>query len=253
MTGRRLYFQTDCEAKILMCNPVKSAAPVRNRPVLLYYITDRTQFPGTCAQQESRLLEKIHECAAAGLDYIQLREKDVTTRELERLASKAMAAIPRGSGTRLLINSRIDVALACGAHGVHLPANYLSADEARAIFAHAGVSQPIICVSTHSASEVALAESQGADFAVFGPVFEKSGVANTGGLEQLAALAHTQSRAVPPMPVLALGGVTLENAAQCLAAGADGLAAIRMFQEQDAAGTVRELRRLCMSKTVAGS
>lgn len=236
-----------------MCNLIQSAAPPVKGPALLYYITDRSQFPGTGEQQELALLKRIRECAMAGVDYIQLREKDLTTRELEQLAGKAVAAIPRGSTTRFLINSRIDVALACSAHGVHLPANYLSAGEARTIFARAGVSHAIISVSTHSAAEVISAESQGADFAVFGPVFEKSGTPNPNGHQQLAALAHNPCRAVPPMPVLALGGVTLENAAQCLAAGADGIAAIRMFQEQDAAEIVTKLRRLRMAGTVAGS
>lgn len=236
-----------------MCNPIQSAAPPAKGPALLYYITDRIQFPGRLEEQELALLKKIRECAMAGVDYIQLREKDLTTRELEQLASKAVAAIPRGSTTRLLINSRIDVALACGAHGVHLPANYLSAGEARAIFARAGVSHAVISVSTHSAAEVVSAESQGADFAVFGPVFEKRGTPNPNGLQQLAALTHNPNRAVPRMPVLALGGVTLENAAQCLAAGADGIAAIRMFQEQDAAEIVKKLRRLRMAGTVVES
>ena len=86
----------------------------------LYYITDRRQFPGDCHEQEQRLLAKIAECAAAGVEYIQLREKDLEARALEDLAMKAMAALG-GSGTKLLINSRTDVALACGAHGVHLP------------------------------------------------------------------------------------------------------------------------------------
>lgn len=235
-----------------MCNPAKPAATVKKGPLLLYYITDRRQFPGTREEQELALLKRIRECAAAGVDHIQLREKDLSTRELEQLAGKAMDVIPRASATRLLINSRIDVALACGAHGVHLPANYLSAGEARAIFARAGVNHAVISVSTHSVQEVASAEAQGADFAVFGPVFEKTGTPNPGGLEQLAALAHNRVRAVPPMPVLALGGVTLENAGRCLAAGADGIAAIRLFQEQEAAGTIRKLRGLRLTETPAG-
>src|SRR5882724_10426596 len=80
----------------------------------LYYITDRRQFPGDAQEQEQRLLAKIAECGAAGVEYIQLREKDLETRALEGLALKAMAALG-GSRTQLLINSRTDVALACGA------------------------------------------------------------------------------------------------------------------------------------------
>jgi hypothetical protein len=98
--------------------------------LLLYYITDRNRFRGNAAEKERRLLERISACAAAGVDYVQLREKDLSVRDLQTLATKAVAAIPAASRTRLLINSRIDVALASGAHGVHLPARDISATEA---------------------------------------------------------------------------------------------------------------------------
>lgn len=229
-----------------MCNPVQPAYPPSKGPVLLYYVTDRAQFAGNSAERQKNLLERITECALAGVDYIQLREKDLTTRELEQLARKAMAAIPDGSPTRLLINSRLDVALACGAHGVHLPSNSLSASEARAIFARAGHGHPLIGVSTHSASEVAAAESHGADFAVFAPVFEKGGRTNPGGLAQLAEAARGS------MPVFALGGISLENAGECLQAGAAGIAGIRIFQQGDVSATVKALRRLQEARTSAG-
>lgn len=207
----------------------------------LYYITDRRLFPGDPQEQEQRLLAKIAECAAAGVEYVQLREKDLKVRALENLALKAMAALG-GSRTRLLINSRTDVALACGAHGVHLPANDLAASEVRSIFARAGRSDPVIGVSAHSIHEVASAEAHGASFAVFGPVFEKGGSANREGLEQLWRICHRAEAAQPPMPVWALGGVTLENAQQCAAAGAAGIAAIRLFQQNDVNAIVKKLR-----------
>jgi thiamine-phosphate pyrophosphorylase len=212
-------------------------------PLKLYYITDRRQFPGVGQEQEQRLLAKIAECAAAGVEYIQLREKDLEARALEELAMKAMAALA-GSRTQLLINSRTDVALACGAHGVHLPSNDLSASEVRSIFARAGRSEPVIGVSTHSALEVASAEAHSANFAVFGPVFEKSGSANLEGLEQLRRICHRAEAAQPPMPVWALGGITQENAQQCIAAGAAGIAGIRLFQENEVGATVKKLRAL---------
>src|SRR5690242_1900212 len=212
-------------------------------PPLLYYITDRRQFPGDAQEQERRLMEKIGECAAAGVDLVQLREKDLGAHALEKLALKAMAAIA-GSRTRLLINARTDVALACGAHGVHLPANDLAASDARAIFARAGVSEPVIGVSTHSAAEVASAEAHGADFAVFAPVFEKGGTASREGLEELRRICHRTEAAQPPMPVLALGGITGDNAQLCLAAGAAGVAAIRLFQQNDVHAIVKKLRAL---------
>jgi thiamine-phosphate pyrophosphorylase len=215
--------------------------------VQLYYITDRSQFPGDGREQERRLMEKIAECAAAGVDMIQLREKVLSTRALEILALQAMAVLG-SSSTKLLVNSRTDVALACGAHGVHLPGSDLPASEVRAVFARAGVHQPMIGVSAHSAAEVASAEAHGADFAVFAPVFEKlkrgekGGTANRDGLEQLRRICHRADAAQPPMPVLALGGVTFENARDCLQAGAAGIAAIRLFQQNDVRAVVKQLR-----------
>jgi thiamine-phosphate pyrophosphorylase len=169
-----------------------------------------------------------------------------------------------------MINSRTDVALASGAHGVHLPGNDLAASEVRAIFtrttlARAGtgspvvhipiihapsINQPIIGVSAHSLAEVASAEAHGADFAVFAPVFEKRGhwpgekmgTANRDGLSQLRQICHRAEAAQPPMPVLALGGITLENAQQCIEAGAAGIAAIRLFQQNSVHTVVKTLR-----------
>jgi len=91
---------------------------------------------------------------------------------------------------------------------------------------------------------VASAESHGASFAVFGPVFEKSGSANRDGLEQLRKICHRTEAAQPPMPVWALGGITLENAQHCVAAGAAGIAAIRLFQENDVHMMVKKLLSL---------
>ncbi|HEX7285610.1 MAG TPA: thiamine phosphate synthase [Candidatus Angelobacter sp.] len=219
----------------------------RGGPILLCYITARKQFPGDEAEQRRRLLTKVAECAAAGVDYIQLREKDLPVRALEQLAGQAVAAIPPGSKTRLLVNSRIDVALACGAHGVHLPADNLAASEARAIWMRASRVVPVIGVSTHSAAEVLSAEAHGADFVLFGPVFEKSGTLNPAGLEQLKAACQRPPIAGSPMPMLALGGITLGNAQQCLQAGAAGIAAIRLFQENNVAECVQRLRGISVA------
>jgi thiamine-phosphate pyrophosphorylase len=204
----------------------------------LYYISDRRQFGGDAKEQERRLLEKIRECAAAGVEYVQLREKDLSTRALEELAGKAMAAV-RSTTTKLLINSRTDVALACGAHGVHLPGGDLPASEVRAVFARAGISAAVIGVSAHSLADVLTAEAHGADFAVFAPVFEKAGAANSTGLEQLRQICR---RAHAAMPVFALGGITLENARLCVEAGAAGIAGIRLFQENDVSRVVKSLK-----------
>jgi thiamine-phosphate pyrophosphorylase len=229
-----------------MCHPLQSAAAIRKRGLLLCYITDRKQISGTEAEKQHRLLAKIVECAAAGIDYIQLREKDLSPRELDDLASRAVAALPKGSPTRLLINGRTDIALACGAHGVHLPGGDLPASEVRVIWMKACSSPPVIGVSAHSITEIAVAESHGADFAVFGPVFAKLGTGNPSGLEQLRLACNRPHQATPPMPVLALGGVTVGNAAECIAAGAAGIAAIRLFQENAAETVVRTIRRAAL-------
>src|SRR5207248_4471014 len=211
--------------------------------MLLYYITDRTQFPGDEAARRRALLAKVSECAQAGVDYIQLREKDLSGRGLEGLARRVVEKIrAAGRKTRVLINSRIDIAIACGADGVHLR----SGDEdpnpgdARAIFASAGAPNPVVAASCHTEKEVEMAESCAANFVVFGPVFEKAGAAEP-GLEVLRRIcaevsagdAKTEAVARARLPVLALGGVTLENAAECVRAGAAGVAGIRLFQQNE--------------------
>jgi thiamine-phosphate pyrophosphorylase len=226
--------------------------------LLLYYITDRQQFRGSPAEQRRALLAKIAEAARAGVHYIQLREKDLSICELEQLAREAVAAV-RETGNRkpetvLLINSRADVAIAAGADGVHLPAGDLAASEVRALWSAATRSSQLttrsctIGVSCHSAEEVRSAASHGADFAVFGPVFEKSGDKGIGlaalrqACAQGPAVAKTEGAFPSSMPVLALGGVTLANAADCLRAGVAGIAGIRLFQQNDVADVVRALQ-----------
>jgi thiamine-phosphate pyrophosphorylase len=227
-----LYLPTD---------PVPEPAPAS---LLLCYITDRSQYQGLPGDQERRLLDKVAECSAAGVDLIQLREKDLSARRLEELAHKVAAAVPAGSRTKLLINSRTDIALACGAHGVHLPAHDLLASEVRSIMVRAGKKPPVIGVSTHTIEEVAQAEAHGADFAVFAPVFEKNGQVFANGLELLRQACHRPPFDGVRMPVLALGGISLENAKQCFAAGATGIAAIRLFQENTVREVVSRLRLL---------
>ena len=216
---------------------------------LLYYITDRTAFPGDELASRRRLLEKIREAAIAGVDFIQLREKDLPTRDLETLAREAVSAIAqlrtenRELRTFLLINSRTDLALAVQADGVHLRSDDVSPQEVRVIWkcgagapARANSPQdPLIAVSCHSPAEVAQAAANNATFAVFSPIFEKNG-AHPAGLEALRQACKIK------IPVLALGGVTLANAHSCLTAGAAGIAAIRLFQENDIAAVVHRLR-----------
>ena len=231
---------------------------MQTRPVLCY-ITSREQLPDSVDQPQisvqkadanlghrcNALLEKIGEAARAGVDLVQLREKDLSGQALEKLALAAVEVIRRnsaddgGSRTKLLINGRVDVALAVGAEGVHLPAHDLSAAEVRVIWKHArpGTS-PMISVACHTVGEVRTAAEADVDFALFAPVFRKKdapGVTAT-GIEGLREACRA------PVRVLALGGVTLANARACLDAGAAGIAAIRLFQDHDIADIVRELR-----------
>jgi thiamine-phosphate pyrophosphorylase len=208
--------------------------------VLLYYITDRTQFPGDEPERRKRLLQNIAEAARGGVDYIQLREKDLSSRDLEALAREAMERIHASGGkARLLINSRTDVALAAGADGVHLRSNDVSPEEVRKIWGAAGRSEePVVAVSCHAAAEVEAAEKAGADFVVFGPVFGKkdSPEVSATGLHLLQAACRSR------IPVFAMGGVTAENAGMCKNAGAKGVAGIRIFQENSVTAVVAKLR-----------
>jgi len=152
-------------------------------------------------------------------DWVQVRDKELAGRELIAVVRLAMGRIGK-----VLVNSRVDVALAAGAAGVHLPSGSIAASEWRRITP----SGFLIGVSCHLLEEVVLAEREGADYVVFGPVFaplSKTSGLPARGLEELGRV----SRAVG-IPVLALGGITWENAADCVAAGAAGVAGITMFR-----------------------
>ena len=233
--------------------------------MLLYYITDRRQLPDAGQQQIESLLARIEEAAHCGIDFIQLRERDLSARQLELLATEALAAIRRvstkqnasGGGRasgqcKLLINSRIDVALAVGAAGVHLRSTDINAGEARAIAARAfddgsskGFRDFTISASCHTGAEVRLAEAHGANLVLFGPVFEKAGGSVAPHrIAGLRAVCQAEHAARPSVPILALGGVNVTNAQACLEAGACGIAGIRLFQAGDLAETVHSLRAL---------
>src|SRR5712671_6478727 len=215
---------------------------------LLYYITDRSQFRGDEPTRRRALLAKVAEAACAGVDYIQLREKDLSTRELESFAQEVVGLVrENSSSTHLLINSRVDIALAAGADGVHLRADDVAPREVRqvlALSAHRPLTTDhfLVASSCHTAAEVFRAESEAADFAVFAPVFEKKVFEKND--TQPAGLAALREACRAKIPVLALGGVNLENAASCLNAGAAGIAAIRLFQENTIEDVARALQAL---------
>jgi thiamine-phosphate pyrophosphorylase len=211
--------------------------------LLLYYISDRTQFPGNEAERCRQLLTRLSEAMRYGVDYLQLREKDLSSRDLEgfarqlRTENRQLKTENRQLKTVLLINSRIDVAIAAGADGVHLRSHDVSAADARAVFSRAGIDRVVVAVSCHRLDEVRKAAHHDADFAVFGPVFAK-GESEVAGLDKLYEASQSG------IPVLALGGVTIRNAASCLAAGAAGVAGIRLFQAGSLSETIGKLRSL---------
>ena len=243
----------------------------RPRVPLLCYVTDRRNLVPTEASEARQpfdareiLLEKIAAAAAAGVDWIQIREKDLSGRECSSLTREAVTLAGSSSpgdaaktsisakteaagdrvSTRILVNDRLDIALATHAGGVHLGEKSLPPEEAqRLVKSLHRENDFLIGVSCHSLEAAQAAERGDADYLFFGPVFATPSKASYGAPQGLDRLAEV-CRAVA-VPVLAIGGITLESAADCLSAGAAGLAAIRLFQDApDLAAAVRALREL---------
>lgn len=179
-----------------------------------YQITDRRT-----AGSLHALLASLARSEAAGVEMIQIREKDLDTRALCALVRQSLTICRKA---KILVNARVDVALACGAAGVHLPGDSVEPRAWRRIVPPGF----LIGVSCHTVDELRAAE--GADFAVFGPVFRplsKQDQRLCWGLDGLRmAVASVK------FPVYALGGITWENAADCVEAGAAGIAGITIFQ-----------------------
>jgi thiamine-phosphate pyrophosphorylase len=180
----------------------------------LYLITDRQQLA-----DKDQFLEIIAELLQAGVKMIQLREKDLSAAELYPLA-KSLRKMTHHHNCRLIINDRIDLALAVKADGVHLGNHSLPINVARKILG----SRFLIGASTHSAAEVESASRQGADFVTYGPIYftpSKAGYGNPVGVESLHDVATVSS-----IPIYALGGIKEDNARTTLEAGAHGIAVI---------------------------
>jgi thiamine-phosphate pyrophosphorylase len=210
------------------------------KPPLLCYVTDRhaLRIPNP-ADSLAALTQKIEEVMATGIDWVQIREKDLPARELASLTRQALRIATKysaepSSAIRVLVNDRLDAALAQRAGGVHLGENSLPVAEAKRLIELAvgkgAVGESFLTgVSCHSIEGAQAAERDGADYIFFGPIFatpSKAAFGEPQGLERLAQVC----RAVK-LPVLAIGGITATNARDCLQSGAAGIAAIRLFQE----------------------
>jgi thiamine-phosphate pyrophosphorylase len=160
---------------------------------------------------------------AGGVDWVQIRKKDLSGRELMLLVRSVMA-LPNPHSVKILVNSRVDIAFAAGAGGVHLPSLSIAPCEWKKITP----SGFLIGVSCHSLEEVLHAETEGADYVLSGPVF--SPLSKTSDLAPRGLEGLRKVTAAVRIPVLALGGVTWENAGACMDAGAAGVAGISLFK-----------------------
>ncbi|MEJ7847900.1 MAG: thiamine phosphate synthase [Pyrinomonadaceae bacterium] len=201
--------------------PENSRLP--NTP-LIYLITKGDSNPSNFNEKKNEILEALRAAIESGIQLFQIREKQLTAKLLFELASES-STITQGTGTKLLVNARADIALAAKADGVHLPAISLRADVIRQSFPE----EFIIGVSTHSLAEAESAAKLGADFVVFGPVFESPGKGEAAGLEELQRVCGRMRN----FPVIALGGINEMNSRSVLECGASGFAAIRALTNSE--------------------
>ena len=206
---------------------------------ILYLITRGATDETTTAESAEfqQILGQVSAAVTAGIQLIQIREKRLTARVLFELTTRAVS-IAEGAATRVLVNDRADIAAAAGADGVHLTTQSLEATVIREAFG-AGL---LIGSSTHSVEEAQQAMNGGADFIVFGPVCESPSKKKYGppvGLQALSVVAHK----LAPFPVIALGGISIRNAAECLGAGASGVAGISLFSEPQSLANVATMIR----------
>jgi thiamine-phosphate pyrophosphorylase len=200
------------------------------RKPILYLITRGASKPSTTSKSPEfrRVLTQVSAAVSAGIDLIQIREKNLSARVLFELCEQAVRLTNR-TATRLLVNDRADIAAGAGADGAHLTTRSIDARTIRKTFGE----ELLIGASTHSLEEAVAARDGGADFIVFGPIFETPSKMEYGtpiGVERLSKVAQE----LDPLPVIALGGITLTNARDCLSAGASGIAGISIFGNDEA-------------------
>ena len=223
-------------------------------------MTDRRSLLATAVATHSALVQKIAVVSGAGVDWVQIREKDLPARQLAILTREAVA---RRSGARIIVNDRLDVAVAENAGGVHLGeaslpvadvAKWVNRTESGVVLSGHGAASKfhatasgefLIGASCHSLESARTAASDGASYIFLGPVFATPSKAKFGepqGVKKLAEVCSAVS-----VPVIAIGGITLENAGQCISAGAAGIAAIRLFQDaaepSQVISTLKQMRR----------
>jgi thiamine-phosphate pyrophosphorylase len=197
------------------------------REPLIYLITDGKLTAENFREKSAETLTIIKNAVHAEVSLIQIREKQLSARQVFELASAA-AQITKNSHTKLLVNDRADIALAAEADGVHLPASSLAPEIVRANFPE----NFTIGVSAHSLAEIERAKLAGADFATFGPVFATPSKKQYGAPQGVAKLREV-AETVGGFPIIALGGITGNNFAEALRSGAKGIAAIRFLNESE--------------------
>lgn len=215
---------------------------------IVCYVTDQKSLGST--EPTAGVLMKIRAAIDAGADWVQVREKDLPARELLALVRDAVAAAKSAASrehageARVIVNDRLDVALAAGAAGVHLGGGSMPAREVvRWCRGGNAPKEFLIGVSCHRFDEAREADAAGASYVFFGPVFETPSKRSFGPPQGIARLAEVCRNA--HLPVIAIGGVNEENGAECIRAGAAGVAAIRLFQEaRDAASLAEQIARL---------
>src|SRR6201987_639035 len=233
--------------------PARDSQPT-SRPIappIICYVTDRSALPAgktAGALLNKALLDTIRAAAMAVLDWVQILEKDLSTRELFELVREAVVfASARPDSThshsiKVIVNDRLDIALAAGAAGVHL--GHASAPAREVVrWCRAGNAPAdfLVGVSCHSLEGAQEAESAGASYTYFGPIYEPPSKIPFGKPHGVEELAHVEEAV--RIPVIAIGGVNESNAAECIRAGAVGISGIRMIQDASDVGNAPTLKK----------
>ena len=204
------------------------------RKPIFCYVTDRRGLQADAVSSGSPAIapasdsakflhDSIRRALRSGVSWIQIREKDLSAREQFELV-RAILKLPNPRGVKILVNTRVDIALAARADGVHLPSN----SPAPHVWRELVPPRFLIGVSCHSLAEIQAAEREGADYALFGPVFDP--ISKPANSPAVGLTGLSRAAAAVKIPVLALGGITRTNAESCVAAGAAGIAGISVFQ-----------------------